>query len=415
MKKLVLILLLAFCLFVVSCTPRIDGALPESSGDTTPTLSTDASLDLKVGTDKSNNYEAIAAVGTESGYYQMVESNIYYTDYATASRLPLCSTPNCEHSDDSCTSFFQGSGILFLDNEQEHLFYLGSNSSTDNIESDGQYVSANRDVLYRMELSGAGREIIYDFGTGAAYNHGTIATSTDSLYLIYATNENQVHKFFLGRIDLDSGNLTPVKEVENGEYIVSAFDNTIFIDNNGKVYKYDLSIGESTLVYEYSPQEKKVVFQDDKLYSYDISSGEIKLVNLTTGEESLIITLSGNAEISFIRVVHNNYLEIVGYNGEHQEKEIVDIAASKVYMIELAMQREWSADGEVSLPIIAANSQYILTAVKSEEQEVTAYDPGGVPYNTLVPINVTALITWDDFLNSNPEYLYIEDLSNITS
>ncbi len=411
MKKYVLMALVALSLLTVSCTPRDYEAPSEVDSDTLPISPSEVSTDLAVVSNLSSNYEAPDSIGTEDGHYDMFEQNIYYTDYATASRVPLCSAPNCEHNDASCTSFFNGDGILFLDKAQEHLFYLGSNSDISEVQSDEEFAYRSRDILYRMELSGSGRELIYDFGVDKRYNRGTIVATDDRLYLIYATNEDGEHKLYLGELDTVTGNLTAIKEVEPNEYIVSAFGSTIVTDNNGSIIKYDLLSGEAAVAYEYSYENEKITFFADTLYIYDITVGEVSAISLVTNEENLITELANNEQSVQIRLIHNNFLEVNIYREEQHEKQVIDISTGQVYNPLLTMKRDWSIDAEPLMPVLDANSGQVLVAVRSEEREVTAYDPGGVPYTMLTPVDVTALISWEDYLHSNPDYTYIVDLT----
>ncbi len=413
MKKLILSTLLVLSLFAVSCTPRTQESSSAPNSDSSSTLPIETTLDLQVVTNISNNFEATYSIGTEIGFYQMSEQKIYYVDYATASRLPLCSAPNCEHNDESCTAFFNGNGILFLDNDQKNLFYFGSNGDGSQAQSDEEHTMLNRDLLYRMELSGSGRELVYDFGAGKVFNQGTIVASDEKLYFIYSTNENNEHKRYLGELNVTVGNLTAIKEMEPSEYIVSAYDNTIVIENNGNISRYDLLSGETVSAYEFSQETEKGAFLADGLYVYDSLSGEIKVTSLTTNETKTIATISGTTESAYIRFINNNYLEIGKYNGGNQENQIIDIATGQVYSPRLTLQREWTIDGEVPMPIIGASSDLVLTIVKSVEQEVTAYDPGGLPYTMLAPVDIIALMSWEDYLKSTPEYIYVEDFTDL--
>ncbi len=415
MKKYLILFLCSLSVLLAGCTPRV--AVIDSSTTTTldgdDTIATD-SLGLSVVTSALRGYEASSSIGNEAGFYNMSENNILYTDYETASRLHLCSTPNCEHDDDSCTSFYNGHGVLFLSNTGESLFYLGSNSSVTEFESDEEYMQANRDLLYRMELSGSGRELICDFGTDKDYSGGHIIAGENALYISYYTYEQEQHKSYIGMLDLTANSLTPIIELSEGEYIVSAYGNFILTEKGGDIYAHDILTGDKATVFQYSLQEKMLAFNAEYIYSYNFISGELNAINLTTNEENNIATLASGAEQSYIRHVYEDYIEVFARVGDDMTKHIINSLNSEIYTPELMMQRDWTPDGPIHIAIDAANSEYILTSAVSEEREIVAYDPGGVPYTTTAPVDLPVLISWEDYLSSVPNYISIEELNSYT-
>ncbi len=365
---------------------------------------------LKVLTDIGNNFEAIN-IGSENGYYQMIGQNIYYTDYDTATRLVLCSSPNCEHNDEGCSSFFYGNGTLFLDYTSENLFFLGRNNPMS--EHATEEAALNSDIigLYRMDLSGAGRELIFEFAKTENLAGTTVISDTESLYLSYFSSEGG-HKKYLGRIDLNSSRLSQIKELAHDEHLVSASGNILYTEQDGKIYAHNIETGDTNIRYELNYDKESFALYGDIIYIYTTASGEITSYNLVSGKQTTIAKTPGGATNSFIGIISEKYIQILDYYEDEQRHHIVDVNSNEVYNIELKKSVEWSEHGALPLAIIAATNEYALIVPDSKEIEVISYDPGGVPFTSLIPVDVNALITWDDLLASNPNYIYIEEFAN---
>lgn len=120
--------------------------------------------------------------GTENGIYNIKEehnivkigtySYIMYTDYATGQEVYLCSDSSCNHNTERCSSYLDNSE--FIVNHESRLFvYNGSlyylnipkNNDVDTVTITGGtlYEEHHDPKLYRMDLDGSNRELVYTF------------------------------------------------------------------------------------------------------------------------------------------------------------------------------------------------------------------------------------------------------------
>ena len=145
--------------------------------------------------------------GNENGFYQVIPNengyaNLFYTDYATASRVYLCGAPNCAHNTGTCTSYIESDGFsVFPAVYKDRLFLVYSSYNSWSAEAAPSRVEC-------MDVNGENRRTLYTFGSGITLNEGAIVGSNEivlSGYQIVESNGSVQSVPFIGAIGMDSG------------------------------------------------------------------------------------------------------------------------------------------------------------------------------------------------------------------
>src|SRR5699024_7781011 len=119
-------------------------------------------------------------VNTENGYYYITEEamalkddsyahHLFYVDFKTKQEVHLCNDSSCRHDTHTCTAVlpegeFEGDSNLFVYQDQLYILsrpYDHDGSSSVMVVGDESFFESQPAVLYRMELDGSNREIVY--------------------------------------------------------------------------------------------------------------------------------------------------------------------------------------------------------------------------------------------------------------
>lgn len=160
--------------------------------------------------------------GNENGFYQVIANengyaNLMYTDYAAASRVYVCSAPNCEHNTDSCTSYIENTGFSVFPaiyNETLLLVY----SSYDHWSS-----NAAPSRIECMELDGENRRTLYTFDSSITLNDGAIVGNDEIVVSGYKIDDSgdAVRSIpFIGAVSLGFGKFREIYALpDSGEQV----------------------------------------------------------------------------------------------------------------------------------------------------------------------------------------------------
>lgn len=210
MLQRVLIILFAAFFALSGCAVHPDSSTSDISP--TPSVETPETENSEV----PNNYDYAVATpfdmvargsGNEKGFYQIISNdngyaNLLYTDYATASRVYVCSSPNCEHNTTSCTSYIDNTGFsVFPAVYKETLLLVYS--SYDHWSS-----NAAPSRVECMDMNGENRRTLYTFDSSITLNDGAIVGNDEIVVSGYKIDDsgNTIRSIpFIGAVSLDSG------------------------------------------------------------------------------------------------------------------------------------------------------------------------------------------------------------------
>ena len=118
MRKVILILC---CILLVACQEKNGKNKPEASDN--PSQKENLVL-------KEWKYLANEGDGNDDGYYRLShndgETHLLYTDYSTGQEIYLCNKPECQHKDESCTSYLPFGDISEMFVYKDHLYFIES-------------------------------------------------------------------------------------------------------------------------------------------------------------------------------------------------------------------------------------------------------------------------------------------------
>lgn len=162
----------------------------------------------------------ITSTQSDAGYYEFFKSgdtgcNILYTDFATQTRVFLCSRPECAHRDDSCTSWIPNArGDLMLLAWNDSLYCMQIGASVQNPTKDDLM------QLWRMNPDGSGRELVYTFDN-LHHLSGPIAASGETLYFPVAvwTEDLSQRTVQLGAFHLDTAEFELLCDLEGVDFL----------------------------------------------------------------------------------------------------------------------------------------------------------------------------------------------------
>lgn len=133
--------------------------------------------------------------GTQEGYYYVqpgieepLTGQIRYVDYANAVDIPLSAQINSTHTDDTDVSYLDsiiGDYRMFV--YHDHLYFIRSGAYS--YVEDGTFGDLARGAVYRMDLDGENRTLIYQ-GDSSGNLQMYAVGGEDSLYLFQQTSED---------------------------------------------------------------------------------------------------------------------------------------------------------------------------------------------------------------------------------
>ena len=226
---------------------------------------------------------------TDQGMY-WVESEdgrsmIHYWDLATGQATYLCASPNCQHTDDSCTAFATSTGFapsIGVDEEHLYLFFIDYN--------DGQ-----NEYPARIEvgnLDGGDRHTLYTFGSGQTMGAGVVSDGA-RLYLTRSTvSPEGAYSNELISLDVNTGELTTLYSADEGYLFVLGTDGDelwikeITTDGIHKVSTYAPATGAWTPRTEYE-QEQMVGYASGPWWFQLEPDGEQVTLTATDGTQEI--------------------------------------------------------------------------------------------------------------------------------
>ncbi len=412
---------------------------------------------------------------TQHGYYDTIQwhfemydyqntphdfytSNITYIDYATGIKTFLCSVPGCSHNNESCTSFITHTGLLTIatNSDETALFVINDGRMGQPVTDDDQLAK-----IYKMDLDGSNRTEIYEFKANESLSLDNIIADRENLYITTYIYQDATKgpTYELRKINIQTGEAEKLLELEQGQHIVSVFDDIICINDSRNSKQsfafedrldilYEMPNGETsgTLTYGFSINDKTLknlydwtthngYIKDNHYFGYAITgeeTGKLIVVDLKTGEKKEIadipakdtspITLSN----FFENTVQWNYMTSVIASVEDQvnpdtgdvkqlvmsedtiHKSVINIETNEVVELEPYEKKQYS-DQDIWI-MAQTNDEYLVIVGKDDNATFTLINREGVSHTFNFPRLEYALIDKDDYYNNIENYRIIEDL-----
>lgn len=386
---------------------------------------------------------------TEKGFYYLTEKqselkdgsyapHLMYMDYETCREVYLCSDSSCRHDTEKCSSVLTGAfsdGRIFIFGG--HLYFLnraadaGGSTVTDYLgDLDTLGIEAGQAKLYRMNLDGSERKLIYSFEAGAAVED-VVLGSEDSLYFVTKkldSSESAAGNYITASerrlicFHPESGKAEAAASLDFGDgltwEVIGGADERIILKAlqypNGmteqecaelEVNSYKEVCKNSRLIYaslDISTGEKKELYSQPVgadftseavaggfLYAASDTSKDVVKINIGTGEKSVLCSLEHN----YICGTLGSFLCFTRYDTTADHGcYLADMQTGKTVYCRLTNEAlGWelglmSVTGDRALVVY----DYEYEALGDDAYEITRYQYG--------------LISLDDLLNSVPDY-----------
>lgn len=197
---------------------------------------TDSELGFEQLTLVTSFYGTFDEAQSEAGFYKLYPnsrggSNLLYFDATSKECVYLCGTPNCQHQDDTCTSWFPfGVGTIFFSSKQNLLFCIGK---ADTEPQSGE-------TIWVMEPDGSDRAIFYQCSSNQTVT-GPIAASDESIYITVDSVSRQSAESAkqLIRIDVKTHKSEKVLDLNQSDQLYGAVESDlIFKSFQDNVFQY---------------------------------------------------------------------------------------------------------------------------------------------------------------------------------
>lgn len=355
--------------------------------------------------------------GTSSGYYYLTTldggaSLLRYVDYATRQDVPLCSQPNCAHSDEKCPAWFACGGTpsnVFATDEQVFVLFSGSPWDSFAFETYGQ---AALPQVFVLEPDGSNRRQLARFDAAEAFS-SMPAADDQTLYAI-VTNYGEGEDGGLQRIaaiDLATGEVKTDDSVQRRDMrIVGAAGRELVLesaatDTLSAYAAYNVDSGQLRELYNDS-QPVSVICQDGTFFLLDIGTGVLRCMDLATGNETTLATdlLRGRSLewINLVFVTDEGYVVQAHDNGTTCNF-LID-KTGKTTKQELRADSTDPRDKTRTLNIFARAGGSYLVAPSRSYHTVKVPGPRGMTYGEDQVDYDFALISPADYWASSPNY-----------
>lgn len=366
--------------------------------------------------------------GVESGFYEpmVVQSNslnVLYTDYATGVRTYLCSSPECLHNSESCTSWFSALGTvcLFTNESQTELFLLSSGYA----ETGTEKSDIAQGKIYKMNLDGSERTVLYQLASNEQFS-GAVAISDSNIYAgVQVINpSNGKMTFEIRKINIDTSKAKSIYHTDNfNNRIVGSYDKSLVIeevtDALRNYYMLDVQSGEegeAKYSYDYTAEVRTEQVFGKSVYSLRTQEGTsatLYEIDLESGQERQIAQDIQIYDHDATRIsdCYDGHLEIETSDNRDKSniqllKYQVDLTSGEVGLCPL--QYEMYGINK-NVPILAENETSFLVQMAVKEGTVTVVDNMGVPSEIESAIPQYALIPKADYWAGNANYSVIEE------
>lgn len=300
MKKQFCVLCVSALLFLSACTPQ-----PATSALVQSNAVSKADANLPPLRFVTSDFEfSTKGNGNENGYYYIdrggtLAANLRYIDYATQQDIFLSAHPEGNHyvpEDESYISSVAGCGVTFPVGNALFLVRTGAPDYANQLGNDALA------AIYRMELNGADRKLLY---TGGANEMLLSTIATDGKNLFFIRNQTElkenipIQSRFLVQLDTTTGEQKEICALPDGAWMIGASGqslifHSITVKNKAEnaaprmeheIFAYSLETQNLSTVQSWSSAENKtaLVFQNNCI-TVNADTKELTVTEISTGK-----------------------------------------------------------------------------------------------------------------------------------
>lgn len=385
----------AVCLLLTGCGAPAPGA-PAAAGDSIRFLSS------------AQPYGS----GNEVGYYYFSRdengnSLLRVVDYATLQDVPLCSQPNCAHSDETCPAWFAWAGTdpsVFAADDALYILFPGAPWDGWAFETYGEKALPR---ILKCGPDGSDRQELARFGASEAFA-SMPAVDGENLYIIltdYSSASGPVEKIMT--IGLAGGAVNADESVQRTELrIVGAWGRELVLRSGlGRNYYAAYNVDTKEL-HDLGSCDSTAAVGEGVLCSIDEATGAIRAVSAEDGSVTELATdlleqaspqwamLAGVTEQGYV-------VQVSGEDGYHNW--LIDHEGRAVRQ-ELQAESTEERDRMRMLEIFARYGEDYLVSPSRSYHTVRTSGPNGTTYGEDEVDYAFALISAEDFWSGTPNY-----------
>lgn len=379
----------------------------------------------------TENSLRILNMGTDQGRYRVVTtpqnsgSLICYLDFASGNEVPLCSSPNCKHLDDSCPAWLHDQNYILINAlDDEHLILMISD------------LAANHTTLYLANADGSDRKVLDERPCTYAFDYlYHTAFLADDKYLYYVVDEaagapvteENIHgdpiDVELYRVSLSGG--TPEKlcdlKREAGQ-LTGVWGRDLILENfipdtsdthtgTTTISLRSIDTAEEQTIFSIpnSGTSTDVHFNDGTLYWIDsMQPNTLFRGDLAGNQEQLALDWDGfssaDSELVFVNIdtLFKNHLIVQISTLSDSGDFAIDLASGQASPLTLLYTDALGYERPIKLLQTVGSDLLVEFAVSN--QQTTYWNPDGTPYQTDASISRTGLISMDDYLAGQNNY-----------
>lgn len=342
------------CLLLFFCLCGCDTSTSPNQKEEHPSVHKEESGDLRL-------HELTRGDGNTNGFYHLLlrdvqeESigNIYYYDYATKKEIFLCDKPECEHKDDTCTSYIDPStaftGTLFVN--EKHVYVL-----TNDIQSLDASMNHQGPQIIQMDLDGKNRHVLTSLPEGYQYSDNALVMDEQYVYLplsqtkdvelASSTYMQVTTKSTVFRIHLSNGECEEFLDSKDKRIIGGDKDTLIFASYSYEqdpeallqaqdFAAYDQVMMNAKLQYTSydiptktfgkmidSPSNTIGIYQDHQIFEQ--VGNDLHAISLETGEDQVVASLPQDALSYTIQEGKDGHIFIDGFQENFETSGITN-------------------------------------------------------------------------------------------
>lgn len=363
---------------------------------------------------------------SDTGYYDYHtlpdgSVTVMYTDYATKTRVPLCSSPSCIHQDETCSAWYAYTGGGMMPLVVGERLVLAVNGSNDGIAQE----NAAGPYLEVMALDGTGKEKVISLPNGMMFESPFVTDDAGFYAICSQTQMDEDGQAVLSqrqliRFDLQEKSYTVLRTFENaGAYLEGCTADSLLVrtvdrTSDGEkdaVVQYSLSSQSAEEIVSWKPPCVGRVFAD-QFYLFDPDSSELSAVDCTSGAKN-ILGIIGAPEVPFTTVQFKDKIddrliyEAITVGETTSATQYFAFNLTDKTSVELTLKTQDTMH-ETPLIVLAECGDNLLVspAASVEMVNISASDGTTLPMPSLSYQYV--LMAKEDYWNNQPNYALID-------
>lgn len=386
---------------------------------------------------------ATGYASTGNGCYEIQTNtdfsvNILYTDYQSRQRVYLSADPNSKHNDESDTSWIKnGYGACVPLTDGEFLYVLQFGLQFNPTE---QPVPAQDRLpkIYKMELNGANRQVLFTLPQGTAFDLGSgLLAGKDGLYFLILETDGETTQEWLVRADKSTGELQKLQELPlPGVYsLAGGYDDHLLFyailhpgagpdaseeelvnKQRPTILRYSLTDRQLETIMDWPPLEKRGTVVGEEVLYWDSATLSVHAFHVPTGQTRTVrqgLPLDGFEFNNFFGDCYDGHVFFRMTDTKTREVHRYGLNLETGAVQELPLNEK----GETVGVFGASEDGQLLVSLGDKVVPIPDYAPNGVPIIIESLVADLVLVKAEDYWAGQPVYLHLraDDYDTITA